>query len=128
MMLGILAAIPLAAAPARTVDALLNISTLSDPQICPDGRSFAYVRRAVDGKAWRSKVYVGAVSSGRAQAAGEGSRPRWSPDSTRLAYLHGQVFIGSRAVTHWPFPGRRAAGESRTWRQMRPLCPGAGGR
>ena len=40
------------------IDALLNISTLSDPQISPDGRSFAYVRRAVDGKAWRSKVYV----------------------------------------------------------------------
>src|SRR6266568_5184781 len=64
----------LGAAQSWTVDALLNIPTLSDPQIRPDGRGFAYVQRSLEGKVWRSTIYIGAIPSGAAQAISAGSR------------------------------------------------------
>jgi len=94
----------LCAAQPWTVDAILNIPTLSDPQIRPDGRQYAYVRRSLDGKTWRNAVYVAPIPAGAAQEIARGSRPRWSPDSRRLASLHGQVYVDGRAVTHSPSP------------------------
>jgi dipeptidyl aminopeptidase/acylaminoacyl peptidase len=85
-----------------TVDAILKIPTLGDPQIRPDGRDVAYVRRSLEGKAWRSVVYVAPVPARPAREIGSGSRPRWSPDSKHLAYLRGQVYVGASAVTHSP--------------------------
>ena len=93
---------PIRAAQPWTVDAILNIPTLADPQIRPDGRRLAYVRRSLDGKAWRNVIYVAPVPSGPSQEIGRGSIPRWSPDSRHLAYLHGQVYVDGKAVTHSP--------------------------
>src|SRR5437867_7553265 len=86
----------LCAAQPWTVDAILNIPTLSDPQIRPDGRQYAYVRRSLDGKTWRNAVYVAPIPAGAAHEIGRGSRPRWSPDSRHLAFLHGQVYVDGR--------------------------------
>src|SRR5205814_3856629 len=78
------------------------IETLSDPQIRPDGRSYAWVQRKT--------VRVASIPSGGAKVAASGTRPRWSPDSSRLAYLNKQVHIvdlksgGSREVTHSAAP------------------------
>src|SRR5262245_16749913 len=94
------------AAQPWTVDAILKIPTVGDPQIRPDGRQIAYVRRSLDGKAWRSIIYTTPVPAGPVQEIGRGSHPRWSPDSKRLAYLRGQVYIGSATVTHSPTPPR----------------------
>src|SRR6266567_6034201 len=90
------------AAQPWTVDAILNIPTLADPQIRPDGAEFAYVRQSLDGKVWRNAIFVAPIPSGAAQEIGVGSHPRWSPDSRRLAWLHGQVYVGNSAVTHSP--------------------------
>jgi dipeptidyl aminopeptidase/acylaminoacyl peptidase len=105
-LLAILAACagPVRAAQPWTVDAILGIPTLGDPQIRPDGRQVAYVRRSLDGKAWRDVIFVAPIPAGAAQEIGSGSRPRWSPDSRRLAYLRGQVHVGGSAVTHSPVP------------------------
>ncbi|HYM11086.1 MAG TPA: hypothetical protein VEU62_10145, partial [Bryobacterales bacterium] len=111
-LLGVLAACagPVPAAQPWTVDVLLHIPTLSDPQIRPDGRSFAYVLRTLDGNRWRSTVYMAPIPAGAAQAVAAGTRPRWSPDSAHFAYLDSQVYIydvaqrSSRAVTHSPSP------------------------
>jgi dipeptidyl aminopeptidase/acylaminoacyl peptidase len=72
---------------------LFNLEWASDPQISPDGRTIAYVRKSNDimtDKA-RSTIWLVDVASGqqRPLLAGSGSyfSPRWSPDGTRLAYV-----------------------------------------
>src|ERR1041384_6818853 len=82
----------------------LKLLTLADPQIRPDGQQFAYVRRSLDGKAWRNAIFVAPIPSGAAKQIGADSHPRWSPDSRRLAWLRGQVNVDGSAVTHSPIP------------------------
>ena len=90
---------PAAAAPADAPNLLFtgrdlfDLSAAADPQISPDGRTIAYVRRTADimtDKA-RSSVWLINVATGeqRPLAAGTGdhSSPRWSPDGRRLAYV-----------------------------------------
>src|SRR5262245_60178565 len=106
----LLAAGPLSAERTWTVDAILNIPVLSDPQIRPDGRFYAYVRRSLEGSAWRSAVHIAPIASGAPREVAKGVRPRWSPDSLRLAYMDGQVHVigkqdsAARAVTHSASP------------------------
>src|SRR5688572_7302783 len=72
---------------------LFDLSVASDPQISPDGRTIAYVRRSADimTDKTRSSIWLVDVASGqqRPLLAGSGSylSPRWSPDGTRLAYV-----------------------------------------
>jgi dipeptidyl aminopeptidase/acylaminoacyl peptidase len=72
---------------------LFNLEVATDPQISPDGRTIAYVRKSNDvmtdrarGTIWLIDVATGAQ---RPLIAGPGSyySPRWSPDSARLAYV-----------------------------------------
>ena len=110
LLLGIIAASVLRGAQPWTVDAILNIPTLSDPQIRPDAGSYAYVRRSLNGDTWRSAVHIAPIPSGEPKMVAVGTHPRWSPDSTRLAYLDRQVYVfdversSSRVVTHFASP------------------------
>jgi len=92
-------AAPAMAAPATgpsryfTGSDLFNLEWATDPQIRPDGRTIAYVRRSNDvmtDKA-RPTIWLVDVATGqqRPLLAGAGSyfSPRWSPDGTRLAYV-----------------------------------------
>jgi dipeptidyl aminopeptidase/acylaminoacyl peptidase len=71
---------------------LFDLSAASDPQISPDGRTIAYVRRSADimTDKVRSSIWLIAVATGeqRPLAAGTGdhSSPRWSHDGRRVAY------------------------------------------
>ena len=72
---------------------LFGLEVATDPQISPDGKTIAYVRKSNDimtDKA-RSTIWLIDVASGqqRPLLAGSGSyfSPRWSPDGTRLAYV-----------------------------------------
>jgi dipeptidyl aminopeptidase/acylaminoacyl peptidase len=90
------------------VDAIMNIPTLSDPQISPNGQMVAYTRRSIEGNTWVTSVYAMPVPSGPAQLIAKGTHPRWSPDSTRLAYADSQVHVydwkrhSSVIATHSP--------------------------
>lgn len=84
-----------ATGPTRTFTGadLFGLEWASDPQISPDGRTIAYVRRSNDVMTdrARSTIWLVDVASGqqRPLLAGSGSysSPRWSPDGTRLAYV-----------------------------------------
>ncbi|HEX8842055.1 MAG TPA: DPP IV N-terminal domain-containing protein, partial [Sphingomicrobium sp.] len=84
-----------AAGPSRyfTGSDLFNLEVATDPQISPDGRTIAYVRKSNDimtDKA-RPTIWLVDVATGQQHPllAGSGSysSPRWSPDGTRLAYV-----------------------------------------
>ena len=92
-------AIPAHAAPATgpsryfTGADLFNLEVATDPQISPDGKTIAYVRKSNDimtDKA-RQTIWLVDAASGqqRPLEAGAGSyfSPRWSPDGARLAYV-----------------------------------------
>jgi dipeptidyl aminopeptidase/acylaminoacyl peptidase len=92
-------ATPIAAAPATgpsryfTGADLFNLEVATDPQISPDGRTIAYVRKSNDimtDKA-RPTIWLVDVATGQQRpllaGAGSYSSPRWSPDGTRLAYV-----------------------------------------
>lgn len=90
---------PLVAAPASGPNPLFSgadlfdIELASDPQISPDGRTIAYVRRSTDVMIdkLRSTIWLVDVATDRQQplVAGGGSysSPRWSPNGDRLAYV-----------------------------------------
>lgn len=78
-----------------TIDAILNLAGPSDPQIRPDGKSYAYV--------WKGSIYVAPTHGGAATTVGRGSRPRWLPHGDSLAYVSGgQLYLDGRQLTHSP--------------------------
>jgi dipeptidyl aminopeptidase/acylaminoacyl peptidase len=78
--------------PTFTGRDLFDLSAASDPQISPDGRQIAYVRRSNDIMSDRavSSIWLIDVATGAQRpliTEGSASSPRWSPDGRRLAYV-----------------------------------------
>src|SRR5262249_42882385 len=76
------------------VNALLSLKRLSDPQISPDGKLVAFTVQTVDVPANRkpTQIWIVPLEGGGAPRqitndGGSNSRPRWSPDSKRIAYV-----------------------------------------
>jgi dipeptidyl aminopeptidase/acylaminoacyl peptidase len=85
-----LAAVP--SGPERNFTArdLFDLEAAANPQISPDGRWIAYVRRSGDimTDRFRSSIWlIDTRNGGQIPLAAGASQPRWSPDSTRLAYV-----------------------------------------
>jgi dipeptidyl aminopeptidase/acylaminoacyl peptidase len=76
-----------------TLDAIMDLKSVSDPEITADGSKVAYVVRGIDAhrNVYSSEMWVVAASGGpgRRLAAPHDSdaHPRWSPDSRTLAFL-----------------------------------------
>lgn len=82
-----------------TIEAILGLSSPSDPQIKPDASRFAYV--------WKGEIYSAPLSGQSAVRVAAGSRPRWVPGSDLLSFLghDGQVHLSDgRTVTRSPKP------------------------
>jgi dipeptidyl aminopeptidase/acylaminoacyl peptidase len=102
-----------AAQPAFTVEEMLKLKRISDPQVSPDGTRIAFVVTDVtlDKNTRNNDIWVVPVSGGAPVkfAGGERSedRPRWSPDGKWLAFTSNRD--GSSQV--WVMPA--AGGEAR---------------
>lgn len=71
---------------------LISMHRLGDPQISPDGRRVAYVVATPDLEANRipRDIWIVPVAGGEPRQVthgGSDDRPRWSPDSKKLAFL-----------------------------------------
>src|SRR5947208_8012152 len=75
------------------VNALLELKRIADPQISPDGRWVAFTVQTVDVAANKKpqQVWIMPLGGGDPRQIthdGEANqRPRWSPDSKRIAYI-----------------------------------------
>jgi dipeptidyl aminopeptidase/acylaminoacyl peptidase len=82
-----------AAQPAFTVEEMLKLKRISDPQLSPDGTRIAFVLTDVslDKNTRNNDIWVVPVAGGAPVAfvAGDRSedRPRWSADGKRLAFI-----------------------------------------
>ena len=75
------------------VNALMELKRISDPQISPDGRLVAFTVQSIDVAANKKphQIWVVPLQGGAPRQIthdGENNqRPRWSPDSRRIAYV-----------------------------------------
>ncbi|GAB3375109.1 S9 family peptidase [Lysobacter rhizosphaerae] len=93
---------------------LFSLEVATDPQISPDGRTIAYVRRSNDVMTdrARSAIWLIDVASGTQAPliAGTGShmQPRWSRDGSRLAYVSTSDGGGAQLYVRWMKTGAAA--------------------
>ena len=73
--------------------ALLSLARIGDPQVSPDGRTVAFQVQTIDvpNNKKITQIYVMPVAGGAPRqithAGQNNERPRWSPDSRRIAYV-----------------------------------------
>ncbi|MBV9210458.1 MAG: PD40 domain-containing protein, partial [Acidobacteria bacterium] len=81
--------------PQFTINDLLKVRRVEDPQVSPDGKWIAYVIGDVNMDANKviRQIYLLPIGGGEPKQLTNGSSssstPRWSPDGARLAYING---------------------------------------
>ena len=94
------------------VNALLELKRIGDPEISPDGKLVAFTVQTVDAAANKKPVQVwivpleGGEPRQITQDGESNQRPRWSPDSRRIAYLSDRA--GSSQIWMMDPDGRNA--------------------
>ncbi|GIW88362.1 MAG: peptidase S9 [Isosphaeraceae bacterium] len=92
-----------------TVDDLLAVKSVSDPQVSPDGTLVAYVVTEVDREANKSNSSLWLVSTRGGEpkrlttTPGTNTHPRWSPDGRTLAFVSNRS--GSNQIWLLPIDG-----------------------
>lgn len=95
-LVGLLATLTIAAQQTKrpfTIDDLVMLRRVADPQLSPDGRSIAFAITDTDRAANKrtTQIYLMSVDGGEAKQLtndkASASSPRWSPDGRRLAFI-----------------------------------------
>src|SRR5687767_14092668 len=81
----------------------LEWESVSGPQISPDGKQIIFSRRWVDklNDRWESSLYIMNADGTRPRKLTDGSSAIWSPDGTRIAYLHRGEPSGTQIFVRW---------------------------
>ncbi|MEX2471122.1 MAG: S9 family peptidase [Gemmatimonadota bacterium] len=89
----------------RTVslEMYLDLESVSDPQISPDGTEIVYTRGWVDkmNDSRESAVWIMNADGTRNRFLVQGSSPLWSPDGTRIAYTAEGDPSGTQIFVRW---------------------------
>jgi dipeptidyl aminopeptidase/acylaminoacyl peptidase len=72
-----------------TLDDYLELETVSDPHLSPDGTHITYTRGRIDklNDKHESSLWIMNVDGSRSRSLVDGSNARWSPTGDRIAYL-----------------------------------------
>ncbi len=86
-----------------SLEMYLDLESVSDPQISPDGTQIVYTRGWVDKMNDRreSSIWIMNADGSRARFLVDGSGPIWSPDGTRIAYTARGEPEGSQIFVRW---------------------------
>src|SRR5215210_481233 len=86
-----------------TLDTFLEMETVSDPQLSPDGAQIIYTRGWVDKMNDRreSALWIMNADGGRNRFLAKGSGARWSPNGDRIAYTAPGEPRGSQLFVRW---------------------------
>jgi dipeptidyl aminopeptidase/acylaminoacyl peptidase len=93
MTLPILVLAILAAPPPFTATEMMRLQRLADPQLSPDGKWIAYQATQIDTTGWSRNIDIWVVpaAGGTPRRVTDDpksdTRPRWSPDGRRLAFV-----------------------------------------
>lgn len=81
----------------------MDMESVSNPQISPDGNQIIYARSWVDklNDSRKSSLWIIDADGSRNRTLSEGSGARWSPDGTRVAYTTEGDPRGSQIFVRW---------------------------
>ena len=81
----------------------LDLVTVSDPEISPDGKQIVFTRRWVDkmNDKFETSLYVMDADGSRQRFLVKGTGARWSPDGTRIAYMAEGAPKGNQIYVRW---------------------------
>ena len=86
-----------------SLESYLDMESVSNPQISPDGTTIVYTRGWIDRMNDRreSSVWIMNADGSRNRFLVDGSSPVWSPDGTRIAYTARGEPAGTQIFVRW---------------------------